>query len=98
MTAKPACTWVQDPGDNRDRLFDWAEVLADAGGTTISTMTVTATSGLTVGTPTATNADTAVRVRVSGGSDGSSYRLTCQIVCADGQQFERYATVKVRDR
>ncbi len=70
-----------------------APTWSDIGGDTISTYTWSAGTGLTI----ASGGSTAT-VKVSGGTAGSDYALTCAIVTSGGQEDSRVITVQVRDR
>lgn len=63
---------------------------------TLSTATWSATSGLTVGTPT--NAGTKSTVLISGGVDGQDYEVTCVAECSDGTSAVASFTVQIRSR
>jgi len=70
-----------------------APTWSDLGGDTISTYSWSAAAGLTI----ASGGSTAT-VKVSGGTAGVDYALTCAIVSSSGQEDSRVITVQVRDR
>ncbi len=86
-------SFTHDPDAVLDYLFDWSDWL---GADTIASHTVTAGTGLTVDSSTATT--TAVTVWLSGGSVGQSYAVTCHIVTAAGREDDRTATITVQER
>lgn len=97
----------KDPNEVLDYVFDWAPASnhrrgADGdwlvGGDTISTRTVTAESGLTVASSAITDDSTSVTVWLSGGTAGTSYRVSCRVVTAGGRTGERSMLIRVVDR
>lgn len=85
--------FTKDPDAVLDYEFDWSAWL---GTDTIATHTVTAAAGLTVDSTEATT--TTVTARLSGGTDGASYAVTCHIVTAAGREDDRTATITVQER
>lgn len=85
--------FLKDPSAILDYQFDWSDWL---GSDTILSNTVTASSGLTVTTSTATT--TAVTAWLSGGTAGTSYTVTNRIVTTGGRTDERTITIQVIDR
>jgi hypothetical protein len=69
---------------------DWLE-----SGDTISTRTVTVDSGITKDSDALADSDTAVVVWLSGGTAGSEYDCTVQVVTANGRTVERTFRIKV---
>ncbi len=86
-------SFTHDPDAVLDYLFDWSDWL---GADTIASHTVTAGTGLTVDSSTATT--TAVTVWLSGGSVGASYAVACHIVTAAGREDDRTVTVTIREK
>lgn len=86
--------FTKDPAAHLDYQFDWAPWLD--GTDTITAHAATAEEGLDVESSSAT--DDTVTVWLSGGTTGSSYRVTCQITTADGRVDERMILVNVRER
>ncbi len=86
-------SFTHDPDAVLDYLFDWSDWL---GADTIASHTVTAGTGLTVDSSTATT--TAVTVWLSGGSVGASYAVTCHIVTAAGREEDRTMTFTMEQR
>jgi hypothetical protein len=72
---------------------DWSAWL---GSDTISSVTVTATAGLTVSSPT--NTTTLVLATLSGGVAGSSYQVTFHVTTAGGLQDSRSITINCVNR
>lgn len=82
-------SFLKDPQATLDYQVDWSGWLT--GGDTISSATVTASTGLTVDrTDVATETVTAW---VSGGSVGCRYTLVFHIVTAGGRTDERTLTI-----
>ena len=73
----------KSPVDVADYFIDWSNFLADAE--TIATVSITATAGLTVGTTDFTGK--VARARLSGGTAGSSYAVTCVITTSSSETF-----------
>ena len=99
--------WIKDPDAVLDWKFDWANTtnggtIADwldiAGGETISTRTVTVSSGLTKDSDSLTDSDTSVTVWLSGGTAGQDYTVSCLIATSAARTDERSVTIKVRER
>ena len=88
-----ARNFVKDPDAVLDYEWDWSAWL---GTDTIASHTVTAATGLTVDSSTATS--TAVTAWLSGGSVGASYAVTCHVVTAAGREDDRTVTVTVMER
>lgn len=85
----------KDPAAVLDYKFDWSTWLPT--GDTISTVTITAATGITVDSSSITDGDTSVTVWLSGGTAGSYYTVACKIVTAQGRTDERTITVKVEN-
>lgn len=85
--------FIKDPDALLPYLWDWSEWLA---GDTITTHTVTATTGLTVSAHSQT--DTAVTAWLDGGTAGQSYTVTCHIVTAAGLEDDRSIELTVAQR
>jgi hypothetical protein len=102
--------YVKDPDAILDYKWDFAPTTnasdttkADylESGETIASTTVTAEAGLTVGTatPVATaDSDTSVVAWLEGGTAGTTYAVTCQIVTSAGRTDERTIYVEVTER
>jgi hypothetical protein len=81
----------KDPQARKDYEFDWSGWLTE--GDSISSHTVTAATGLTLDSSSATS--TAVTVWLSGGVAGMAYPVTCHIVTAAGREDDRTLTITV---
>lgn len=97
----------KDPNAVLDYKFDWAPLTngADGGssdwlasGETISTKTITVSTGLTEDSSAITDTNTSVTVWLSGGTAGTSYTVACKIATSDSRTDERTITINVRDR
>ena len=86
-------SFVKDPSALLDYEFNWSSWL---GSDTIISYTVTASSGLTVVSSSASS--TAVTVWLSGGTEGTAYLVTCQITTAGGRIDERSFWVSIENR
>ena len=100
-------TFVKDPAEVLDYVFDWAPLTNGrpgalsnwlASGETIASRTITAGAGITVGTSTITDGNTSVTVWLSGGTAGANYLVTCNIVTSASRTGERSARLLVRER
>lgn len=103
---------VKDPDDVLDYVFDFApltNVREDAtsdwlsSGETISTISVTAATGLTVGngsnggaSPSKTNSNTSVTCWLIGGTANSYYDVLCRIVTSASRTKDKTLRVYVR--
>jgi len=79
-------TFFKDPADVLDYKFDFASTTnggnkADwlASGEVISSYVITAESGITLDSDSATDTNTSVTVWLSGGTDGETYTVACKI-------------------
>lgn len=97
--------FTKDPNAVLDYKFDWKALTNGSGisdwlanGETISTKTITASSGITVDSSALTDSNTSVTVWLSGGSAGSDYTVACKIVTSAGRTDERTITINCRDR
>ena len=89
-------TFDKAPAAVLDFKFDWSDWLAT--GETISTRTVTVSTGITKDSDSITDTSTSVTVWLSGGTAGTSYTVTCQIVTSGSRTDERSITISVADR
>jgi hypothetical protein len=105
MTASNIFT--KDPDAVLDYVFDWApntngtpDGTTDwlSSGETISTKTITATTGITVDSSTITDTNTSVTVWLSGGAAGQNYTVSCEIVTSANRTDERSIVVQVVER
>lgn len=87
-------TYYKDVDAVLDFGIDWSSWL-DAGET-ISTSTYTVGTGITKDSDS--NTTTASTVWLSGGTEGSSYIITNEIVTSDSRTDQRSFTVKVVER
>ncbi|MFY9174404.1 MAG: hypothetical protein WAO24_03565 [Peptococcia bacterium] len=85
---------LKDPSAVLDYVFDWTGWLAT--GETISSYTVTAQSGITLDSDSAT--DDTVTVWLSGGTSGSRYRVSCKITTNAGRIDERSMIIDCQNR
>lgn len=88
--------WTKDPNAVLDWLFDWSDWLAE--GETITTATITATTGLTADAGTIVNSNEAVRVWLSGGTAGQRYEVTCRITTNGSRTDDRTAQIMCAER
>jgi len=73
----------KSPADVADYFIDWTAFLATTE--LISSVSVTADTGLTVGATDFT--DKVARVRLSGGTAGNTYAVTCLITTSSNETF-----------
>ena len=88
-----ADAFQKDPAAVLDYEWDWSAWL---GSDTITSHTVTASTGITVASSTKTS--TAVTAWLSGGTAGQSYGVTCQITTTAGRTDERTIMIAVINR
>ena len=93
-----AQTYAKDPAAVLDFTFDWSDWLAT--GETISTFTVTPDTGITLGTgdKAPSQANGIITYWLTGGTDGTAYKVVCQIVTSAGRTDERYVWISVANR
>lgn len=91
-----ACdTPIKDPNALLDYVVDWAPWLADSGSDTIASVVWTA-AGLTIASSSFTTTD--ATIRLSGGTSGMLYTVSCRITTAAGRIDERSFKLRVRDK
>ena len=86
--------FTKQPADVLDYDFDYSDWLDDRVDT-IATQTVTADTGVTVGT--VSNASGVVKAFVSGGTDGVTYKVTCTMTSAGGRVKQAEIEIKVKE-
>jgi hypothetical protein len=86
---------AKDPAAVKDYKWDWSDWL---DGDTIATHTVTAEDGITKDSSSITDDSTSVTVWISGGTAGSEYQITCQIVTTGGRTDGRTAIFSIRNQ
>lgn len=98
MTLK---TFVKQPADVEVYEIDWAaKYLAGTGDTSGNLLALTADAGITVtpevpiGQPVAGGV---LRVRVSGGNTGNSYKVTARLATSGGREKEADILVQVAE-
>jgi hypothetical protein len=84
----------KSPADVADYYIDWSNFLSAAE--LINSMSVTAGAGLTVGATDFTGK--VARVRLSGGTAGNSYAVTCLIGTSSGETFTVTKNLIVQNR
>lgn len=85
---------LKDPSAVLDYAFDWTGWLA--AGETITDHTITADTGITVGS--STESDGKVTVWLSGGTAGINYKVACLVETSTGRTDERTLWIRVVDR
>ena len=90
--------FYKDPDAVLDYAFDWSDWLAD--GETINTETITAATGITLGTGAQAPSESAgvVTIWLSGGTDGAVYTVACKITTSAGRTDERTIEICVMNR
>ncbi len=86
--------FVKQPNETLDYQFDYTQWIP--AGDSISSATVTAT-GLMLGSKTIENG-VVVRQFISGGTDGTTYEVTCQITTAQGRVKDSNALIQVQSQ
>lgn len=87
-------THAKHPADVRDLTFGFTKFLGRTGDSIVSAA-FTGDPGITLGASTASLG--AATVRVSGGTAGADYRVTCRITTSSGQIVNRSVMLQVRD-
>jgi hypothetical protein len=82
----------KDPADVDDFTLSFAREL---GAETIATTAWSATAGITLGATG--NSTTAATVRLSGGTAGTTYTVTCTITTSGGRTLQRSADLHVTE-
>jgi len=97
-------TYEKDPSAVLDYKFDWKPKTNGRGfkdwltsGETISTITITASAGITVDSSSITDSSTTATVWLSGGTANTSYTIACKIVTSASRTDERTITIDVKD-
>ena len=98
-------TYIKDPDAVLDYKFDWKALTNLTGNTdwldtseTISSITITAATGITVDSSSITDTSTSATIWLSGGTDGQTYTLACRIVTSVGRTDERTISIQVEER
>ena len=86
--------FTKQPADVLDYDFDYSDWLDDRVDT-IATQTVTADTGITVGT--VSNASGVVKAWISGGTDGQTYKVTCTMTSAGGRIKQAEISIRVKE-
>ena len=84
----------KSPADVADYYIDWSNFLSAAE--LISSVSVTSDAGLTVGATDYTGQ--VARVRLSAGTNGNSYAVTCVIGTSSGETFSVTKNLIVQTR
>jgi len=85
---------LKDPSAVLDYVFDWTGWLATVE--TIADHTITADTGITVGSSAESGGK--VTVWLSGGTAGINYKVACKITTSAGRTDERTLWIRVVDR
>lgn len=102
-------TFVKDPSEDLDYLFDFAgrtngvlgassDYLDVTGGEIIASYEIAATDGIDVGDSFLIKADTCVQVWLSGGTARARYRVTVTVITTMARTVERSILIEVRER
>lgn len=83
----------KDPDAVLDYGWNWSPWL---DGDTLTDHTITATAGITV--DDSSRSATAVTVRLSGGTAGEEYEVTCHVETSAGEEDDRTIVIPVRQR
>ncbi len=89
---------ILDKQPTESDLFDIDFTPKLVTGDTISSVTsvATAQAGLTIGAPLLSSPK--VQVRISGGTDGTLYKITAIVVTSNGNTLETDVFLRVEDR
>ena len=86
--------FTKQPGEVKDYNFSFARELA-AVNDTIQSHSVTAEDGLTV-VSTAVSSGV-VKAFLSGGTTGTSYKVTCVVVTNGGRNYEAEIALRIKE-
>lgn len=86
--------FIADPEAVLDYSFDWTQWLAE--GETITSYVVTVAAGITSVIDSET--DGVVTVWLTGGTNGTRYRIECLVNTSEGRTDERSFYVKVQEQ
>lgn len=87
-------TFVKDPNDVLDYLWDWSDWLAT--GETIATSQMIPTAGITV--DSAPSTDTTATAWLSGGTAGVNAQVTNRITTNQGRTRDETILLQIRER
>lgn len=87
-------TFVKDPDAVLDYTWDWSAWLAS--GETITSADVTVPTGIVKNSDSHTT--TTVTAWLSGGTDGTGYRVTCRVTTSQGRTDDRSITISCHQR
>lgn len=88
----PTPVAAKDPDSTVDYEWDWSDWLE---GDTIASVVWVVPAGITQ--TTQSNTTTAATIWLSGGTDGTTYEVTCRITTAAGRTADRSARIPVRE-
>lgn len=88
----------QAPGEVLDYEWDWTEELSEDADTITSADISIDPTGMVEDEAKRTVGTAAVSAWFSGGTLGVDYDLTCEIVTAQGREFERSIRVRIRKK
>jgi len=98
-------TFTKDPDAVLDYKFDWMAKTNLSGNTDwletseiISSIIITADTGITVDSSSKTDSDTSATVWLSGGTDGITYSVACKITTSLGRTDERTISIQAEER
>lgn len=91
--SKTLATFTKQPAEVLDFDFDFVDWLADRADTIVSQV-ITADPGITVGTISRLGG--VVKVYLSGGTDGTTYKITCTITTAASTPRIKQAEISVK--
>lgn len=93
--ASAKSTITKDPDAVLDYIFDWSAWLAEITDT-IATNSIIVETGITCDSDSIV--DDTVVAWISGGTAGTTYRVTCRIVTAGGRTDDRSIFIKIAER
>ena len=101
----PQSDFVKDPDAVLDYKFDWKASTNGTGdsdwlasGETIASHTIDEDTGITVDSSSITDTNTSVTVWLSGGTEGITYAVRCEIVTSASRTDERTMRILVEER
>jgi hypothetical protein len=95
MTDPVLAEFPKDPDDDRPFAIDWTDALPP--GETITSVVWAVPAGIT--NVSTSNTATTATIRLSGGTDGTTYRVGCKITTMpSGYKLERSIGIRVAHR
>lgn len=98
MSLKPGVTVLKDPNANNVYTWDWSDYLVGAAQIASYSIIVSTISGdaSPLASDNESNTTTTVQQRLTGGTAGKTYTVTCRIVTNESPAQTEDRTIRVR--